>query len=269
MRIAEGKRLVFAVAMALLWFPAPSKILGQDPAPDQYHFHTILTSFSQAQGKSPLVNQQRNYGNCDAIATIKASMATFGIDHVVLEPTTLPEANSADSYQVRLRDGQSVTITHAELDTAINDLNLNSGFVPPRDGRGEPKITFKANFLYAVMAKNILSHPEIPLYSSIKSYQAALERLGNGINIEDHTKDQIGLLLGVQLKPANVATMLPSIPYVYALRKHVVFAYGTRGDLNGEDASLEDILKAHSTLFTRGLGANKHPDVYTVVPSGQ
>ena len=108
----------------------------------------ILTAFRQAHGASKVVNPQRNYGNCDSIALIKTAMATFGIDGVFQSPKVLPQANNEATYSVVLRDGHSVTISHAELDMVISDLQHDSGFVLPDDsGTGDEAILFQANYV--------------------------------------------------------------------------------------------------------------------------
>jgi len=231
----------------------------------------ILNAFRQAHGSSKVVNPQRNYGNCDSIALIKTAMATFGVDGVLQSPKVLPQANTEATYSVLLRDGHSVTISHAELDMAISDLQHDSGFVlPDASVTGDETILFKANFMYAVMAKEMLARSDVPLYQNIETFPAALDRLGSGIDVFSKLKgqapvDQVGVLLGLSLKDVTSEPALPSGPYMYALRKHVVFAYGDEGDNFGARAPFATILKGHSTVFTRGWGMNKAPGKYIIL----
>jgi hypothetical protein len=230
----------------------------------------ILNAFRQAHGPSKVVNPNRDYGNCDSIALIKTAMATFGIDAVFQSPNVLPIANNQATYSVVLRDGHPVNLSHAELDEVINDLQHNSGFVlPDIAATGDETILFKANFLYAVMAKEMLARTDVDLYKHIGTYEAALDRLAMGIDVFSKRKgqvpvDQVGVLLGLSLKDVTVQPALPLGPYMYALRKHVVYAYGDEGDNFGVRAPFATILQGHSTIFTRGWGMNQHPRKYVI-----
>lgn len=256
--------------VATLWMATASHFLvAQTPAYDRTYFKQILTAFSQAYGKNPLLQSKRVYGNCDAIATIKTAMGTYGIDHVLIEPSSLPESNSSSEYKIVLRDGQHLSLTQSEVDTAINNPRLNSGFLLPERGGGDSKITFKANFLYSVMAKNMLNHQDLSLYKDVKNYELALTRLGQGINVSSGATDQIGILLGLKLNPATKEDVSTGVPYVYALRRHVVFAYGNTGDLDGTEATLKEVLSAHSSAITRHRGANANPEIYTINTSSK
>ena len=247
--------------------------IAQANVPNDANSLTILTAFRQANGPSPVVNPSRNYGNCVSIAMIKTAMATFGIDGVVQSPSTLPTDNSAASYTVALRDGHSVVLSHDEVDTAISNLRYNSGFVLPNQATGDKAILFKANFLYAVMAKELLARKaDVPYYASRnpQTFQDALAIMGGGIDVAvDATAthpmiNQIGVLLGVDLTDVTNTASEPTVPYLYALRKHTVFAYSGEGDDFGQRHSFETILKGHSTWITRTWGRNSHPSKYII-----
>lgn len=246
--------------------------IGQSTPVQSSDYLTILTAFRQAKGPNAVVKNGRDYGNCDSIALIKTAMATFGRDGVFTAPKSLPRSNSEASYEVTLRNGHQLTISHQELDMAINNLDFNSGLVlPDGEASGDKDILFGANFVYAVMAKEMTFHRDMAIYSNVLSFQDALKRMGSGINVEGFDRkqgrvvNQIDVLLGVTLKDISQENGVPLAPYVYALRKHVVFAFDEVGDNFGKKGSFSDILDAHSTSITRTWGQNKFPKKYAIV----
>ncbi len=206
-------------------------------------------------------------------------MATFGDAQVFSSVTStledgrlrpgIPSSNDGRTYSVTLRDGRLVSVTREEVEIAVHDRGVNSGF---HAGADEPSrvVTFEANFLYAVMAKH-MTLPDakaIALFARVDDYRNALRQLSDGVNVEDDAgRAQLAPLLGMTLAKAPRDTAPPG-PHIVAMAKHVVFAFGDRGDNNGQDASIAEIVAIHSSFFTQWRGKNKHPDRYTIVTRG-
>lgn len=153
--------------------PAPSPRV--QPTPDtrltDKQNEPIPELSTQRRGAKPKdifsgFRQGRN-GNCVTISAIKAAMAKFG-----QSPKDICKSveKGVDGFKVVMRDGMTVELSKAELDSAIRGSN----FV----GINDPGMLKDAHFLFAVSAKR--AQMENNDGRAGKSYEAAIRSLNDG-----------------------------------------------------------------------------------------
>ena len=105
-------------------------------------------------------------GNCVTISAIKAAMMKFGQN-----PTSIYKhiRETADGYEVTMRDGYSLRLTHDELKQAEQGSNFKGS---------DEQLIKDANFLYAVSAKR--AQRENHEFRAQESFEVAMETLNNG-----------------------------------------------------------------------------------------
>ena len=105
-------------------------------------------------------------GNCVTVSAIKAAMMRFGQSpaDIYRTVTTLP-----DGYEVVMRDGFALTLTHDELDKARRGSHLRGS---------DQALLDAANFLYAVSAKRAqLKNND---FRARESFDVAMQTLNDG-----------------------------------------------------------------------------------------
>ncbi|WP_248731955.1 hypothetical protein [Pseudomonas sp. MWU13-2517] len=105
-------------------------------------------------------------GNCVTVSAIKAAMMRFGQrpQDIFRQVTATP-----GGYEVVMRDGLSLSLTHEEL----NQARAASGLAG-----SDQRLLGDANFLYAVSAKR--AHLKNSDFRAGQSYQSALKALNDG-----------------------------------------------------------------------------------------
>jgi hypothetical protein len=208
-----------------------------------------ITAFRQA-----FKSEYKGKGNCDAIATIKLAMTVFGPNKIFLTPT--PTLNDQLTYNVTLRNGDTVMLTNQELDLVLHSTRYGSGFALPQKA-GDATLMFVANFAYAVMAKEMPRlRDKLSLFEQ-NTFEDALDVRSDGVDAEvpagggeSIMMHPVAMLLGFDLQA--VAPVDPAPPaYIYSLPNHDAFAEGGLADLGGEAQPLAAVMGAHATLRAR------------------
>ncbi len=145
--------------------------------------------------------------NCASIALIKCTIATFGQDNVFKSVS-----KNNDIYTITLRNGEIVTLTKQELDTAT----ARNGFKLDND----QSILNQANLIYAVMAKRAVSFSKTnSTYRLCTNFDNSLIFLHGETGGVDAR--ELPILLGLAL--VNVKHK-KEISYIYENGYHAVFA---------------------------------------------
>ncbi len=188
----------------------------------------ILSSFRQGSG-----GWFHRVGNCASVAVIKAAMATYGADAVVMDASP-----NGPNHAITLRNGATLSLTDQQIAEAADE----SKFILPdaSDGPGDATVLRRAKYLYAVMAVEAIrwhSNDALP-FQEAKDFDHALKRLLKG-GIDS---DKIVLLLGLDAKDVVQGG---AAAYVHANWVHAVFATGDRFDNYGESKPIGTFDQLH------------------------
>lgn len=153
--------------------------------------------------------QNKNANNCAAIALIKASIGTFGLNGVIAT-----KGQTDSTFICTLRNGKSFTINSRELQYS----SAKSKFVQKANDSASIQIKLLADTLFTVMCKQLQQKDST-------TFEAAVWRLNYG-----YKTSEIASLLGLQFKPVAA----PSSKKLSGYRHIVIYnyyhaAYSTNG----------------------------------------
>lgn len=192
----------------------------------------VFTSFKQGAAN-----------NCAAIAVIKASIATFGMDTtngIFKEDRTSPEDSV---HHITLRSGEVFTISAAQISQAkdYSKFEMVAGATP------EPLIVDRAYLLYAVMAQRaakLSAQPGSIFGEAASSYEGGLKLL----SWEGRDADLLPALFG--FKTVDVpTTSTDQIAYIQTNYYHAVFAMQGMYDEHGVPTPTGRLDSIHSACF--------------------
>lgn len=153
--------------------------------------------------------QNINANNCAAIALIKASIGTFGVNGVIAT-----KGQTDTTFICTLRNGKSFTINSRELRYS----SAKSNFVQQANDSASIQIKLLADTLFAVMCKQLQQKDST-------TFEAAVWRLNYG-----YKTSEIASLLGLQFKPVAAPSSKKLAGYLHiVIYNYYHAAYSTNG----------------------------------------